>query len=419
MNNIIDLTQPCEICICGMLKKKCICKFGGDFDLHFREYNDYLSKKPDKHIISPIRPTLMVFDFSLSHVGIDFSIVEKHFKPSIFLFRLKNNSKGKKSRNKNVNNRMYNTLMFDGFLDIGNGRLSSLSIRMFHNGSIGVSGCKTMQQCKDVMTKVLNFLQNLPEDPFIYRDVFAHRRSDVTIKFSAKKKKPVHLKNVCFRADIDPITKRVWKIESEGKIYDFIDSYESTSKKIRKRIRKNQVYIKTKKVNSINASFAVHGLYLFKLHQILDQDKYYADFGGRIISMEYGDRNSISVTYVPGDIDIENTKTMYTRNSHLKYPRQVRMIIYSTGSIMILGAVDSHAIFEVYTFILGIVHENSELLDNGKRQAPKTSKTTNIEDIEWEVRTNIQKMQKMDRLEEIITKFKQRKYLYKLKDEIK
>lgn len=358
------------------LVPRCVCSFQTACDITFEEHQskvkrDKLDNK-NTFLVEPLKIVTITFNFALSHTGLDFETILKHYKPTPFLYECKNNSIGKKcKKDPEINNRMYNTLQFSGYLKKDENTLNKIVVRMFHNGSIGISGCRNVRQCVRAIRMIFVFLFSLPESPFIFRKVVEYKdvNCDIILKDRGKKRS---FENVNLLVDIDTKTRRIWRIKvtfadcSEEFVHE-INSYQITSgssnyegKRI--KITRRDVNMINPKIGTMNSIFKMN---IFQ-YNLLDIMKTYSLKDG-ILNVELTQKETaVKINFVP-----KNNRTQIkdddsfvkTRNGHIKYPNQLSMLVYAS-SVNIAGAKDYNHIFEAHEFMVNFINKHPEIINH-------------------------------------------------------
>lgn len=363
--------------ICKFRHYCCVCDhtYWDHFDDDFSQYTKYMKENHNNNelILHPLSLSTTTFNFKLKHIGINFDVIQKYWEPSLFINSIKNNSKGKKSKNVDTNKRMYNTIICSGYLKVDSKRVNKILIRLFHTGAIGISGCKTLDQNITCMHKILRWLKSFPISPFIYNDIYEYTNVPKMNIILTKGKQ------VITRTDLQRIRMeyRPCKDKKMGSPYSIELKYENKEKEYITDIKNTSIehntYTKTGKIKKtmiydakmsmVNATFRVKcGLKLSKLNEILKNSYYSIHNKGPIIDSEYGGdskKNYIYMTFVPtknNPFDITLLKE--TRRRNLRYPNQMTVSIYGTGSILIIGGKRSNDFFEVYNFLIDIIQTN-------------------------------------------------------------
>lgn len=359
---------------------RCACSFQTACDITFEEHQSKVLREESLYrhnkknvLVEPLKIITITFNFALSHTGLDFETILKHYKPTTFLYECKNNSIGKKcKKDPEINNRMYNTLQFSGYLKETKDKLNKTVVRMFHNGSIGISGCRNVRQCIRAIRMIFVFLFSLPESPFIFRKVVEYKNVNcvITLKDRGKKRS---FENVNLLIDIDTKTRRIWRIKvtfadcSEEFIHE-IKTYQITSGSLnyegkRINITRRDVNMINPKIGTMNSIFKMN-LYQYNLLDIMSEQYSLKD---GILNVELTQKETaVKINFVPKRNRTQikdDSNFVKTRNGHIKYPNQLSMLVYAS-SVNIAGAKDYKHVFEAYDFITDFVKKHPEIINH-------------------------------------------------------
>lgn len=434
MNQPRKRKDMCDICLYHTIK--CICKpHWKTFDSVVDNYYKFINNGTTFELLEkPLSISTITFGFKLLHVGLDFKIIERCWKPSMFIFDISNNSLGRKSRtNMDINKRMYNTLTISGFISLDKDPkiLLKISIALFHTGSIGIRGCKTLKQCIICMHKLIRFLKKLEEDPFIYYDV--HEYVDVkSLHVTMIKGKVEETYNNISRVRVDYGTwkgkRRIFRMELKIKNPDgsYRKQYlEGVSKFVVDnnnnygnilQIDKKLIHPFAAKVDMINSSFKVNiDIKLSALNAII-MDNFYSIhnkgpiyFNPEKIYGQDNKKNYVNFFYVPEYSNINPvSRDIDTRRRQERYMNQMTVHIHSTGSIVINGGKQTRYLFDVYTFLINLFLERRETIEwlNPRKRVSVVYKKDpyTLEDIDILTRHKLYK--KTNKLNELQRKYK-------------
>lgn len=364
--------QDCETCY--YLKKDCICDDSWKYlDKHMNEYNDYLNKYNEKLIQNRLEIFTITFDFKLSHVSLDFNKIIEQFdsnpKKGIFIKDYKNNYGGKKSKNKEINNKMYNTMFCTAYFN-----KIKISIKMFHNGSIVILGCKNILQCMYSIHHLLDFLKSFKQSVFINHRIIEYRGvKNLDIQLIKGKKKLNYKDIPLARIDVDmrkKVIKRIQiirNIEFENKDSEFIHDikhFKAEHILVKKELIQNEERVEplNLKISMINSKFKINQRINQRLfNDILSDSKLSIHNCGPIISTKFGDKNNIAINFLPGkDKKLDISKLVETRKRHVKIPRQLSIQVHGTGSIILNGSKNLYDILEAYRFLLSTFYKHKD-----------------------------------------------------------
>lgn len=164
----------CEVCLFS--EKTCICQpFWKTFHADFSEV---ISSKCNA---SPIRISTITANFKIKECMIDLNKLASQFKHSLFMRSIKFRENSKKSRNNlELNYNFYNQCSITSFIPRENHpkQLIKISIKVFHNGSFNITGCRSIRGIVHVIRKIVNVLLSYDNVLIINGDL---RLSDANI----------------------------------------------------------------------------------------------------------------------------------------------------------------------------------------------------------------------------------------------
>lgn len=144
----------CNLCLFST--KKCICQpFWKDF------HDDFSEVINSKCGATPLRISTITANFKIKDALIDLSKLASQFKRSLFMRSIKFKENSKKSkRNLELNYNFYNQCSITSFIPRENHprQLVKVSIKVFHNGSFNITGCRSIRGIVHVIRNIVSVL---------------------------------------------------------------------------------------------------------------------------------------------------------------------------------------------------------------------------------------------------------------------
>lgn len=385
--------MDCELC--GFHKRRCICQpFWAGFDKMLETYNETKDKGP--HILHPMRISTMSVNVRLPFTGINFDLIREQYERTWFSYALSSKNKrvkkecinmgfGKQKTNQNYNLKN-NTLFMTSWMG-SKQNLTRVSCQFFHNGSMTLTGLKSIDQTIKYLHKLMDYLKSFKEDPCYYRSIREYTMPD---RLLIVPKKGKHYKEtiiirpqrVRFDYEMDNGVAKTYGIEvvtDEGKkwFYD-IKRYEIEGG-VQKmgRLNRSQLHFMDARVSMLNMNFrmdvVISQLAISKtlsemIYSIWDETKTNLrpqDHRGPVSIVEFrrdSRKRSIKIIFVPNYKEIVLGNEINTRGKLPRFPREITIIMHRSGSVMFNGAKNMDDIFAAYNFILCMVRDNPEII---------------------------------------------------------
>lgn len=378
------IKTKCNTCLHS--RKKCFCRdYYQTFDTNINILNNF-----KEFTIKPMSVTTITTCYKLPHVDINFLKLEEQFKPIIFqsdhiriiLAKFSYKKGGKKSKIADINNQMYNSCTIESYFqeNINNDNLIKISCKIFNRGTFTITGCKTLHQIMLFSKTIINYLKSLNKI-FVYRTIHEyHNVKKVTIIKTKKKEKIVFENIPNIRIDLKQDNKSIYSVQirnnnNNNNKYTYINEISTindldhSQKKTGKLINSTYIYPIDFNVITINTTtkLNVH-FHLLKLNNLLQNNENYSikNNGPIAQTVYYLDQKypALRIKYVPNpnNIQEEHMIKKQTRKKYLKYPNELTISIFRTGSINYFGAINPNHIKEAHLFIIDLIKNNKEYI---------------------------------------------------------
>jgi len=354
-------------------------------------YNRAQDKGP--HILSPMKISTITLSVRLPYIQIWFDSIRYQFEKNQFSYRLSSKydrsikksikmsrkKRPKKAYNYNLKN---NTLFLHSYLG-GEDKIIKITCQIFHNGSITITGLKSIKNCVEYLHKLLDFFKSFKHDPFNYRPILEYKNPTMIYIESKKEKgKEYNIKNP-ERVRIDAVDNKTYGIEIKKDkvvrwIYD-IKNYDVDGPTVRVgRLSRNQVQFKDTRISMLNMNFRLDVMIKqIEVNKILGNIMYSMwvpnskselrppQERGPINAVEFkrdGKSRSVKILFVPNFRQVEVSLRKNTRTKLYRFPREITIIMHRSGSVMFNGAKNIDDAFNAYNFILCLIRDNSQII---------------------------------------------------------
>jgi TATA-box binding protein (TBP) (component of TFIID and TFIIIB) len=349
--------MKCLLC----LFDKCICQS------FWKDFESFFSEKIQSDIpLTPLTISTITFNFKIKYININLDKLVSKLQPTLFTRSFKFTKNARKSRtDSKLNDQMYNSCIIKGFIEKDNTpkELVMVAMKIFHNGSFNITGCRSLKGVIFVIRNLVSLLINL-EDVIEQVPI---------IKFSNLNEVIVNDKSICVKSLILPLNDIQFPMNKEIIINNAhrVHIGKEYHLKLKNITLKDwskynigsicDIILFDVKISMINTDFKIGNF--ISLRDLKDTLKnYQLENQGPIKKVEYKPEiyHAVKINYIH-EYNKENP-IFHTRKRIEKMDGEVTISVFRTGSIIITGGKTPKEIMGSYKFIVNIFNKHKEIL---------------------------------------------------------
>ena len=369
--------MACKICNFAY----CVCEQGWEyFDQYLEDY--YKSPNKGKNILSPLFISTMTINTKLPFMDIDCERIISEFKPtSIFRHIKKGGATKVRKKNDKVKSNNYNlthnTLFLTSWLpyknplelDSKNEYYSISKCQIFKTGCFTITGLKSIKQITLYLKTLFDWIiQNKFYIPRKYEEVI--NPTKIVIKFRTISTN-VEINNpqmvLIDRSKLNKILSIMVYTDNKEKWYTNIKGIDLEGGTRTIKSPKDPFRLVCTKISMLNMDFKLTVQIKQDVLSKLLSSNYYSIWNEdrtnlkpvnqrgplNVVTFERDSTNrAVTITFVP-----DSKKVIYDKRIN-KFPRQVSIKGYKSGSFVLGGTKKIEDAFEVYNFIVPFINDN-------------------------------------------------------------
>lgn len=334
-----------------------------------------------------LRVSTITFNFKLSNVRVHLSRLSAYLlgrNATLFTREFKFKQDARKSRtDKEKNFQMYNSCIITGFVPRNGkpGELTKVAMKVFHNGSVNVTGCRSVCEIVDTIHKLVHLLTSIegviehlsylcvPQADIVYSRNLTKTLTNVRIPIGppvgaeggimCPPNQTVVLNNILY--DTIRVRKMTLRLS---------DPYGSSSYTVTPT---QPMKITDVRISMINTDFSLGGnVRQNTLRDLLECPTLSVTRGGNVTFVEFDpDKyHAVKIGYVHDPRTQQNV--VYTRKRMKKVDGEVTIAVFNTGSVIITGGKRSIDIIGAYHFTQRVT--KSVLTERATRKPKRENK---------------------------------------------